>query len=362
MVTDKKVVVITGSSGRIGTRIVERLGKDYQPIGLDFVGVTSKNPEMEFVYVDLSSDESVESAFNRIRYAYGNKITSIVHLAAFYSFEGKNLELYDKITVKGTERLLTEAKKFEVEQFIFTSTMLVHNPTQRGVIITEDTPIEGKWHYPASKVKTEKLIHEQHGNIPYVILRIAGCYDEQCNCVPLSQHMSRIYEKQLASYVFPGNSSNGVPFIHFDDLVDLILLLIEKRKEIPQDLVLLAAEEDSISYRDLQTTFGKLIHNKDWPMIWIPKPVAKAGAWLQGLSPIGPKPFIKPWMVNLADDNYQVSMEKARKVLGWSPKRALRTILPKMVENLKADPFAWYRRHKIPITHAVKKQVEKEKK
>ena len=143
---------------------------------------------MEFVYVDLSSDYSVKCAFDRIRLAYGNKIASIIHLAAYYSFEGTNLDLYDKITVQGTERVLREAKNFEVEQFIFTSTMLVHDPMPRGVIQNEDSPIQGKWAYPESKVKTEKAIREIHGNIPYVILRIAGCYDDECNSIPLSQH------------------------------------------------------------------------------------------------------------------------------------------------------------------------------
>ena len=61
--------------------------------------------------------------------------------------------------------------------------------------------------------------------------------------------LSRIYEKQMTSYVFPGDSNNGVPYIHFDDLTDMILLLVNRRKEIPKDLVLLCCEEDSISYR-----------------------------------------------------------------------------------------------------------------
>lgn len=360
MATEKEVVIITGSSGRIGTRIIERLNASFQPVGLDILGATIDKPSYEFVYVDLSSDHSVEVAFNRIRHAYGNRIASIIHLAAFYSFEGKHLELYDAITVNGTRRILREAKKFEVGQFIFTSTMLVHEPTKRGVIQNEDSPIRGKWHYPASKVRTEKIIREECENIPYVIIRIAGCYDEECNCVPISQHISRIYEKQMASYLFPGNVNNGVPYTHFDDLVDMMFILIERRKDLPKELTFLCCEEDSISYRDLQTAFGKLIHNKDhWPMIWVPKWFAKFGAWVQNHTPFMAKPFIKPWMVDLADDNYEFTMEKARKILGWSPKRSLRKTLPLLIANLKADPIAWYKRHKIPLTHYVKKHSKK---
>ncbi|NGX60681.1 MAG: N-acetyl-alpha-D-glucosaminyl-diphospho-ditrans,octacis-undecaprenol 4-epimerase [Chlamydiae bacterium] len=362
MVTDKQVIVVTGSSGRVGTRILERLVDEYQPVGLDFVGITQKDPNLEFVYVDLSSDKSVECAFNRIRHLYGNKISSIIHLAAFYSFSGEHLELYDAITVEGTRRVLREAKKFEVEQFIFTSTMLVHEPSERGVIQNEDSPIRGKWHYPASKVRTEKVIREEHGDIPYVIVRIAGCYDDECNCIPISQHISRIYEKQLASIVYPGDSSHGVPYTHFDDLTDMVMLLIHKRRELQKELVFLCCEEDSITYRELQTEFGQLLHGKEkWAMMWVPKFFAKFGAWVQNHTPFMQKPFIKPWMVDLADDNYEFTMEKSRKVLDWSPKRSLRKTLPILVEDMQKDPIAWYKRHNIPKSHYVKKHSKEKK-
>ncbi len=358
--SEKKVVVVTGSSGRIGTRIVSRLSQQYQPIAMDFVGATCENPDVEFIYVDLSSDHSVKCAFDRIRKVYNGKIASIVHLAAFYSFTGQHLELYDKITVQGTRRLLDESKTCTVEQFMFTSTMLVHEPSERGVIQNEDSPIKGKWHYPASKVRTEKLIHEMHGDIPSVILRIGGCYDETCNCVPISQHISRIYEKQLASLVFPGNSGNGVPYTHFDDLVDMILHIIEKRDTLGKDNTFLCCEEDSITYRELQTIIGQLVHGrKKWPMLYIPKFIAKVGAGVLDSIPFGPPPFIKPWMVDLADDNYEFTMEHARKVLGWSPKRSLRKTLPTIVEDMKKDPIAWYKRHGIPLSHYVRKHGSK---
>jgi UDP-glucose 4-epimerase len=360
MMSDKGVIVVTGSGGRIGQRVIERFREQYQCVGLDFLAHHIPYPEVEFVYVDLSSDEIVERAFNRIRYAYGDKIISIVHLAAFYSFEGKNLEMYEKVTVQGTRRLIDQAKKFDVEQFIFTSTMLVHNPSPKGVVQNEDSPIEGKWHYPASKVRTEHLLHEIHGDIPVVNLRIAGCYDDHCNCVPISQHISRIYGVEMTSFLFPGDSSNGVPYVHFDDLIDHIAILIQKRKELSKEEAFLCCEEDSVSYRDLQTMIGQGLYGwKKWPMIRCPKWFAKFGAWMMGLNPFGPAPFIKPWMVDLADDNYEFTMEKSRKVLGWSPKKSLRETLPKMLEDLKKDPLAWYKRHGIPAPGFVKRKGKK---
>ncbi|MBS0624011.1 MAG: NAD(P)-dependent oxidoreductase [Verrucomicrobia bacterium] len=361
--TEKKVVVVTGSSGRVGARVIARLPEQYQAIGMDFIGTTIPRADVEFMFVDLGSDYSVECAFNRIHKEYGGRIASIVHLAAYYSFTGKNLDLYEKITVQGTRRLLDQTKHCKVEQFLFTSTMLVHEPTARGVIQDETSPIKGKWHYPASKVRTEELIRATHSDVPTAIVRIAGCYDEECNCIPISQHISRIYERQLTSFLFPGNSSHGVPYTHFDDLIDMILLIIEKRATLPKESVFLCVEEDSMTYRELQTTFGQLLHgNKKWPMIWTPKFVAKMGAVVLNSLPFGPPQFIKPWMVDLADDNYEFTMAHAKKVLGWSPKRSLRATLPTIVKNMLKDPVAWYKRHGIPLSQYVLKHGKKESK
>ncbi len=354
--SEKKIIIVTGSSGRIGSRILSRLPDKYQPVAMDFIGATSPHPNVEFVFVDLGNDHSVKCAFDRVKYAYGGNIASIIHLAAFYSFTGKNLELYEKITVQGTRRLLDEAKKCNVEQFLFTSTMLVHEPTVRGVVQNENSPIKGKWHYPASKVRTEKLIREMHKDIPSVILRIGGCYDETCNCIPISQNIARIYEKQLSSLLFPGDSAHGVPYTHFDDLVDMVLMIVEKRATLPKESIFLCVEEDSITYRELQTNIGQLVHGKKhWPMIYTPKTIARAGAAVLDHVPFGPPAFIKPWMVDLADDNYEFSMEHARKVLNWSPKHSLRETLGAIVQDMKKDPITWYKRHGIPVSHYAKK-------
>ncbi len=348
--TEKKAVLVTGCTGRIGKRLVAKLSSAYHKVGLDYIGSSDSDPEMEFIYVDLGSDRSVRHAFDRVKKAYHGKVASIVHLAAYYSFSKADQHLYDQITVQGTRRILEEAKRIDVEQFIFTSTMLVHEPTARGIIQTEASPIRGKWAYPISKVKTEELIHQIHGQIPSVILRIGGCYDETCNCVPLSQHISRIYEKQMTGYLFSGDVNHGVPYTHFDDLIEMILLLIERRNSLGKEATFLCVEEESITYRELQTLFGQLIHHHPhWPMISVPKWFAKFGAVMMSLNPFGPPSFIQPWMIDLADDNYEFSMQHAKDVLGFSCKRKLRDALPKMVAQMKADPAAWYLRHGIPL-------------
>src|ERR1700730_2390932 len=116
-------------------------------------------PAAECVCIDLTSENAVKAAFERVRIAYGNRIASVVHLAAYYDLSGEPNPLYEQITVQGTKRLLQQLKGFQVEQLIFSSTMLVHAPTDPGRPINEDSPIDPRWPYPQSKVETEALIH-----------------------------------------------------------------------------------------------------------------------------------------------------------------------------------------------------------
>lgn len=339
----KKIVIVTGSCGRIGASVVRRLGKTYPIVGFELLKAIYASDQEELVPVDLSSDESVHQAFAHIRSTYGTKIVSVIHLAAFYSFTEQHSPLYTQITVKGTERLLKALKGFEVEQFIFTSTMLVHAPCPPGCPINEDCPVVPKWDYPASKVVTEQLIHELRGQIPTVILRVAGVYDDKCHSIPISHQIQRIYEHQLEAHLFSGDTSHGSSFVHMDDLVDAIALAVEKRGELPPETVLLIGEPKTLSYDEMQRQICQLLGYKEFTTIRVPKSIAKIGSWALCHIPFKKKPFVRPWMIDLADDHYELDVRCAKKLLGWEPKRSLEKTLPIMIQDLKRDPAGWYK-------------------
>lgn len=190
----KEVIIVTGSSGMIGTALIHKLASNFRIAGFDNVGNPYPPIEAECICIDITSDKSMETVFERVRYEYGNKIASVIHLAAYYDFLGKPSDLYDKITVKGTERMLKFLQNFEVEQFIFSSSMLIYKPSSPGVKIDENYPLLPKWDYPKSKVATEKIMHEQRGSIPIVNFRIAGVYSEQGNSIPITNQIQRIYQ------------------------------------------------------------------------------------------------------------------------------------------------------------------------
>ena len=348
MASPREIVLVTGSSGFIGAAVAERFTEHFTVVGFDRPGLPHPPAAADCVEVDLGSDPSVEDALRSVRTRHGPRLASVIHLAAYYNFSGEPSPLYDAITVQGTERLLRGLRQdFRVEQFVFSSTMLVHAPCEPGRRIDEDWPLDPKWDYPRSKVQTEELIRARRGDIPYVLLRIAGVYDDTGHSIPLANQMQRIHERWLTSHVYPGDTARGQAFLHRDDLVDALLLLVQRRARLPRELTLLLGEPETLSYEELQREFGRLIHGEEWETRQIPKALAKTGAWLQDNLPLVEEPFIKPWMIDLADDHYELNIRRARALLGWEPRHSLRATLPKMVAALKADPLAWYKANKL---------------
>uniref|UniRef100_UPI0035317F71 NAD-dependent epimerase/dehydratase family protein n=1 Tax=Pararhizobium sp. IMCC3301 TaxID=3067904 RepID=UPI0035317F71 len=348
------LILVTGSNGRIGSAIMRRLtGKYGQVIGFDLKAAAPPPPDCVRIAVDIGSDESVAEGFKMLKAHHGSKIAAVIHLAAYYDFLGEPNPKYEDITVKGTERLLKGLQDgFEVEQFIFSSTMLVHAPNEPGAVLTEASPLGATWAYPASKVRTEALIRADHGKIPVAILRLAGVYDDVCHSPPLANQIQRIFERQLASHLYSGETSHRQSFLHMEDLVDIFEEVVEQRTKLPPISTVLVGEAEALSYDELQKGFIKLIHGTSWETYSVPSLIAKVGAWAEGLLP-GPAPFIKPWMIDRAEDDYVIDIGHAQSLLGWAPKRGLRATMPKMVAALHADPAAWYREHGLELPRSM---------
>lgn len=343
----KPVVIVTGSSGLIGGAVIDALRKRYQVVGFDLDGEPQPPPEVECVCVDLTDDESVHRGLERVRFAYGDRVASVIHLAAYYDFAGEPSDLYEKVTVEGTRRLLTRlrAQGFDVEQFVFSSTMLAHKPTDPGRPISEATELEGKWDYPESKIRTERVIREERGDIPALLMRIAGVYTDECGSIPIAHQIQRIAERRLTANVSPGDISHGQAFVHLSDLISAIVLAVTYRRSLGEEEAVLIGEPETYSYDQIQRRLGLLLHDdRDWTTQEIPKTVARSGAWVQGKIPGVEEPFIKPWMIDMADDHYELDISKARSTLQWEPEHRLIDALDGMVERLRDDWRGWYER------------------
>jgi nucleoside-diphosphate-sugar epimerase/uncharacterized membrane protein len=352
--TTKPVVLVTGLGGRIGSAISEAMGGDYTLVGFE---LSCDEGAPHCIPTDITSDEALQRSCSALRERYGNRIASVIHLAAFYDFSGREDPKYEEVNVRGTERLLRALQTFEVGQFVYASTMLVHAPAAPGRPIDENSPLEPKWPYPKSKLAAERVVREHRGRIPAVTLRIAGVYTDDCEVPSLAYQIARIYERSMESRVFPGDPSHGQAFVHIADLADAFRRVVERRAELSEQTVLLIGEPATLSYAALQDLIGGAIHGEAWRTQRIPEAAAKAGAWLQHKAEDvvpdfidrGIEPFIQPFMIPLADDHYELDTSRARTLLGWAPQRSLGVAIAVMLTRLKERPAAWYRKNRMPL-------------
>jgi nucleoside-diphosphate-sugar epimerase len=350
---DKPIVLITGAAGNIGRSLAATLVDAYTIIDLDKPGEKADFPLLE---IDLTKEESIAAAFAGFRKEHGSRIASVIHLIAYFDFSGEDNPLYETVNVEGTRRLLRALQDFEVEQFVYSGTMLVHAPGKPGVPINEDQPIAPGWAYPKSKAAAEEAIRAEHGSIPYVLLHLAWLYDEKTSVPTLANQIARIYERDVQSYVYSGSTSVGQAMLHRDDMLDAFRHTIDRRKQIPSGTIILIGEQEALGYDTLQDEIGYLIHGaEDWPTLRVPKTVAAVSAWAQDkIEPLvpdaldqGERPFVKPFMVRMADDHYELDISRAGKLLGWEPRHRLKNGLPAMIASLKKDPEDWYKANRL---------------
>lgn len=346
------VVLITGSEGRLGRAIAAELSGAYRVVGFERACKGA-----DCIDADLASEAALAQGCSALRARYGSHLAAVIHLAAFYEFSAEPNRLYEEVNVKGTARLLRALQDFEVEQFVYASTMLVHAPSAPGQPISEDHPLKPAWPYPQSKLDAERVVEAERGAIPAVILRIAGVYTDAGELPSLAYQIARIHERQMASRVFPGDTAHGQALVHLDDAARAFRAAVERRAQLPPSVTLLIGEPVTESYQALQNLIGRLVHGEAWETRQIPKSVAASGAWLQGKLEQaipdaidgGVKPFIQPFMVELADDHYELDTARAEQLLGWRPAHALRRTLPAIIGALRQDPAGWYGRNKIAL-------------
>ena len=341
------LVLLTGSTGLVGARIVADLSSDHRVVGLDLEQPAEGPPLAGWFHCDLTDDASVERALGAVKERFGERVASVIHLAGYCDFSGEPSPLYEELTVRGTGRLLRALRPLAVEQVLFSSSMLVMKPAEEGELLDESAPVEADWDYPRSKLEAERVLRASAGPWRRVALRIAGVYDEDCHSIPIAHQIRRVRESKFASTLLRDGAESGQAFVHVDDVAACVRKALERRAELGEDELFLVAEPELLSYRELQDTLGELFHGGARPTIRV-APFARAGARLGGVAPWD-SPFVKPWMIDLAGAHYPVDASHARLRLGWEPRRRLRDMLPRMVARLQRDPRGWYEENGLPL-------------
>src|SRR6185295_1136076 len=166
-------VLITGTSGRIGSAIANFLRNSHEVIGID----TKMGPHTDFL-LDVREKEKI---FECVK-----GVDAVIHCAALLSFhigvrDDKELR---EINIQGTENLLKACQKYNVRRFVFTSTTSIYGEAmvhpQRAVWVTEELLPQPRDIYDETKIAAETLCKKSsEKGVSCICLRMSRCFPER---------------------------------------------------------------------------------------------------------------------------------------------------------------------------------------
>lgn len=168
----KRRILITGSSGWIGSAVSERAARDAQVIGLDLV------PGRWTTHVGDIADASVVADLMR-------GADAVVHIAGLHAphVRCRTESEFWRTNVEATKILLDAALHEGVGRFVLTSTTSVYGCTSRAkdraVWVTEELEPRPEDIYDITKLEAERLCREAHrAGLEVAVLRLSRCFPE----------------------------------------------------------------------------------------------------------------------------------------------------------------------------------------
>ena len=223
-----KKLIITGSSGAVGTSVCEKLIRDgYELICTD-IKENSNNKEIDKITVKIDLRNKAEIV-NQLPH----DVDGIIHLAANVrvpqSIKDPSLA---KDNLDMTFNLLEFTRETKIQNFLFASSKDVYG-NFKSFYSEEDVHIEAcESPYAASKIGCESLVYAYHKcfGINFLIFRISsvyGRYDEFDRLIPIFIRRT----KENKDIVVNG-ANKLLDFVHIDDLADGLTLCLEKFEEV----------------------------------------------------------------------------------------------------------------------------------
>lgn len=295
-------VLVTGSSGFIGKRLVQALIEK---------GILVK----EF---DIQNRQSVldrKKLFQEMQ-----NVDIVFHLAAILDEQSPNLF---KINVDGTRNVLEAAQANRVKQFIFTSTVGVIGDTLSPA--DEKTPVNPVTRYEKSKAMAEQIVFLFQETVPVTVIRPAIV-------VGPNKEWKKIIDAVKKNTPLPCNGLNIWQTISVDDLVDVLMFVAGNEETIGETFIV--AEKNPKTLLELVEFIRKKNGLNGKPKtipVWLARILAFFLEFVSLLT--GKKPFFTQEIIERTIRNRHYSIKKIN-VLGWEPKLAAFDALEKTINEL----------------------------
>ncbi|MFA7681747.1 MAG: SDR family NAD(P)-dependent oxidoreductase [Candidatus Peribacteraceae bacterium] len=224
-------VLVTGSSGTVGTRLCEKLlAQGSEVVGVDWRSNEWK-PEIDALTIkaDLRDEASID--------LLPKDVDAVAHLAA-------NARVYElvKDTSQARDNFITTfnvlefARRNAIPRFLFTSSRETYGNTHDPVCTEDKARIENcESAYTASKIGGEALVeaYKRCYGMGTVIVRLSnvyGMYDNSDRVVPLF-----IRQAKAGELLTVFGEEKCLDFTYIDDTMQGLLLILEKFDDVKNE-------------------------------------------------------------------------------------------------------------------------------
>jgi nucleoside-diphosphate-sugar epimerase len=316
-------IYITGISGFLSINLVRHLlDNGYNDIaGIDLVDFDyPERDRIKFLQGDIRNQEDLHDSMQ------GADI--VIHTAAalpLYSPE----EIYST-DVDGTRNVIEQARAYGVKRFIHISSTAVYGVPDHHPLFETD-PVSGVGPYGEAKVKAEEICAEYRGNDMTVsILRPKSFIGPERLGV-----FAIFYEWACEGRNFPmiGNGRNRYQLLDVEDLCHVIRSCMQLDAGKVDDTFNVGAEEYTTMREDYQAVLDKAGFGRR--IITFPAGPVIAALKILDFLKLSP---LYPWIYETASKDSFVSIDKAKEILGFSPRYSNQAAL---VRN-----YIWYLENK----------------
>lgn len=296
------VILITGATGRIGRHLVNALISKGEKVRVLIRDRMTEFENVETFYGDLIDKEALKKAVEGI--------DTVFHLAAVVDYSAPDDQMY-QVNIGGTKNLL---EVFKGNKFIYLSSTAVLGKKLKSPA-DESTPYSPSNFYGKTKMEAEKFVKANNGIVvrsPDVLMpRFTEGYD---------MIFSKLMEGRMPII---GDGKNFIDYIYITDLIQALLLAMEKGKK---------GEIYMVSGKGVKTQKECLEIASKFLNVEPPKKHVSAFSALLS-SKIRRKKDFTPEYVEKIVRNRTYDITKAKNELGFDPKIDMETAIKLMVEN-----------------------------
>ena len=310
-------VLVTGGTGFLGRRLVERLaleGDEVWVLGRNGgSGADVRSLGAQVVPGDVRQWASVRKAVE------GKDV--IYHCAGKVEASGRWVDFLE-VNALGTERLIQASIEHRVRRFVHVSSIGVYPERPAGSVISEDDGYDdntGRGGYTRSKIMADQMAFWYAGSqsAPITVIRPATIYGPGGR-----NNLVRVGVKKGSVNVIFGDGSNVLPLVYVDNVVDALVLAARREEAIGRAYNVV--DDDRITQRTYIERMGPALGGKR-STVYLPMATVRqlataadlAKAALRGGRRSAQGMFSR---ISRSLQDVQYNTARAKAELGWKPR------------------------------------------